>query len=327
MTYQLAGVPADRVVQVRGADTGRVARLIAEHSTDLAAVVTRGSVRRTTPREFVDAILTDLEQVAVELLPAWLPEVSDVHRADLGGTAAIRMIATARAAHAHYTRSFLVDLALLAVTGYRAGGSTLPVRAHAVQLARLVAESFGRTRCVLLVSVPQELTAPERAAMVAGGDWLTHNAKVAVWLLGSAPVDAERVPVMPLDDVPRGPVAPIGKPHPASTVEAALEAALAAESWAFGRRWNQTYRSGALAAPVRLDLVWPRERCVVEIDGPEHCHPVHFEADRQRDVQLQLDGFAVLRFTNARVVHDVGAVVHQIGTYLRGRRRDTAKGT
>ena len=56
----------------------------------------------------------------------------------------------------------------------------------------------------------------------------------------------------------------------------------------------------------------------VEIDGPEHCRPARFEADRQRDVQLQLDGYAVLRFTNARINHDVGAVVHQIGTLIPG---------
>jgi very-short-patch-repair endonuclease len=327
LTHQLAGVPIDRVVQVRGADAGHIARAVAEHSPDLAAVVQRTSVRWTTPREFVGAVLDDLEQVAVELVPAWLPDACDINRADVGGTAAIRMIAVARATQACYTRSFLLNLAVLAMTGHRDGSPSLPVRARAAQLARLVAEGFGRTRCVLLVPLPPELTAPERDAIVAGGDWLTHNAKMAVWLLGTPPVDADRVPVASLNDVPSGQVARIGKPHPASAVEAALEAALAAESWAAGRRWNQTYRSTSLSAPVRLDLVWLQERCVVELDGPEHCHPVHFEADRQRDVQLQLDGFAVLRFTNARVVHDVGAVVHQIGTYIRGRRRDTAEGT
>jgi very-short-patch-repair endonuclease len=272
-------------------------------------------------------MLNDLEHVAVELLPAWLPGASDIRRVDVGGTAAIHAIAAARAARTHYTRPFLVNLAVLAVTGHRDAGPALPVRARAAQLARLVAESFGRTRCILLVPLPPELTATERDAILAGGDWLTHNAKVAVWLLGTPPVDPGRVAVASLDNLPAGPVAPIGRPHPFSRVEAALEAALGAESWAGGRRWNQTYQSSSLKAPVRLDLVWPEERCVVEIDGPEHCNPVHFEADRQRDVQLQLDGYAVLRFTNARVVHDLGAVVHQIGTYIRGRRRDIAKGT
>ncbi len=325
-THRLADVPIDCVVQVCG-DAGAIARAVAEHSTELAAVVTRTSAGWTTPGEFVGAVLDDLEQVAVELLPVWLPDASDINRFDVGGAAAIRMVAAARAAQAHYTRSFLQNLAVLAMTGHRDGVAGLPARARAAQLARLVAESFGRTRCVLLVTLSQTLTTWESDAIVAGGDWLAHNAKVAVWLLGSQPVDAERLAVTSLIDVPGGRVAGRGKPHPASAVEAALEAALAAESWAAGRQWNQTYQSTLLSAPVRLDLVWPEERCVVELDGPEHCHPVHFEADRQRDVQLQLDGYAVLRFTNARVTYDVGAVVHQIGTYIRGRRQDKAEGT
>ncbi|SNY34670.1 endonuclease domain-containing protein [Paractinoplanes atraurantiacus] len=325
-THQLDGVPADRVVEVRGARADDLARSVAEHSAGLAAVVTRPGAGWSTPREFAGAMLDDLEHVAVQLLPAWLPDASDISRTDLGGVAAIRMMAAARASRAHYSRSFLIDLAVLAATGHRDGDRGVPARARVTQLARLVAEAFGRTRCVLLVPVPAEVTAEQRDAIVAGGEWLTHNAKVAVWLLGTSALHADRVPVVTVDGLPPGRPAPIGKPHPASAVESALEAALAAQSWATGRRWNHTYRSTALSAPIRLDLLWPDERCVVELDGPEHCHPVRFEADRQRDVQLQLDGYAVLRFTNARVVHDVGAVVHQIGTYLQGRRRETVKG-
>jgi len=71
---------------------------------------------------------------------------------------------------------------------------------------------------------------------------------------------------------------------------------------------------------------WPAERCIVEIDGPEHRHALRFEADRQRDVQLHLDGYTVLRFTNARVRHDVAAVVRQIGTFIKTRRRESLEG-
>jgi very-short-patch-repair endonuclease len=76
-----------------------------------------------------------------------------------------------------------------------------------------------------------------------------------------------------------------------------------------------------------VDLLWPVERCVIEIDGPEHRDPLRFEADRQRDVQLQLDGYAVLRFTNARIKHDVHAVVRQIGEFLQARRREIIERT
>jgi hypothetical protein len=78
VSQQLAGVPVDRVVQVRGADAGHIARVLAEHSSDLAAVVAGANSGPATPRAFVAALLDDLERVAVEPLPAWLPDAADI---------------------------------------------------------------------------------------------------------------------------------------------------------------------------------------------------------------------------------------------------------
>ncbi|MFI7420923.1 endonuclease domain-containing protein [Nonomuraea sp. NPDC049684] len=128
------------------------------------------------------------------------------------------------------------------------------------------------------------------------------------------PATADRAPA-----VAYPPVA--GRPHPGSASELALEAALSGRAWAGGRAWNQTYRPGPLAVPIRVDLLWERERCVVEIDGPDHRAPAKFAADRQRDVLLQLDGYAVLRFPDAQVMTDMDTVVRQIGQFLRNRRR------
>ena len=111
-----------------------------------------------------------------------------------------------------------------------------------------------------------------------------------------------------------------GSPHHASQIELTLENALCRQAWAAARQWNQTYRVHTLANPVRPDLLWAEERLIVEIDGPEHLDPVHFAADRRRDVDLQLAGYAVLRFTNADVEHDVGAVVSRIERFVNSRR-------
>ncbi|MEU8048762.1 MULTISPECIES: endonuclease domain-containing protein [Micromonospora] len=356
----LADVPSDRVVALPDADTDALAMLIARDHAELAAVVHRPAARIALPVDFVHAALDRLEQVAVELLPAWLPEAADGVRPDTSGLAAVRAAAAARSRRDRYPGSFLPDLAVFAVTARRPSGTQLPLRTRAAALARLVAGAFGRRRVVLLV----EPAAGTGAVSAAGAAWLVQHGGPVTWLLGAGAAGLEAVPefsvapppvpraVPPAPprtarDVPSASLTPprtardvppaprglssdagavVGRPHPASEAEKRLEAALAAESWAVGRRWNQSYRSHDLATPVRLDLLWPDERCVVEIDGPEHCRPVHFEADRQRDVQLQLDGYAVLRFTNARVTHDVGAVVRQIGTYLRERRRDMAEG-
>src|SRR5688572_21215514 len=112
----LATIPADRVVQLLGTDVGTVAATLAEDTSDLAAVVSAPAQRPwTTPAEFVGSAMDDLERVAVELLPAWLPEAVSIVRPDVGGVAALRMAATARAKQAHYLPSLLMELAVLAV--------------------------------------------------------------------------------------------------------------------------------------------------------------------------------------------------------------------
>ena len=342
-TRQLTELPLDRVVSLPDTDAGALALMIARDEPGLAAVVTRPAADARTPADVVRAAVDDLERVAGELLPAWLPEAAVVDRPDLAGLAATRLAARAYAVRAHYPPAFVTDLAVSAVTGARPAppqvpgvpkSSTLPLGVRVRLLARLVAEAFGRHRAVLLLDLDGD---GDPAIVAAAAEWLVSSGP-AVWLVGARAAEVGHLPQIrfrpPRVPVSAGPVAtgpaatgPVaGGPHPGSAVEKALEAALAAESWAAGRRWNQTYQANPLAAPVRLDLLWPAERCVVELDGPEHCHPVRFEADRQRDVQLQLDGYAVLRFTNARVVHDVGAVVHQIGSYLQRRRREHAEG-
>ncbi|MDG4794958.1 DUF559 domain-containing protein [Micromonospora sp. WMMD1082] len=328
MNRGLADVPSDRVIALPGAEIDALAMLIVRNHAELAAVVYRSAVRHAMPADFVHAAVDRLEQVAVELLPAWLPDVDGGVRPDTAGLAAVRAAAAARARRDRYPGSFLPDLATFALTARRAATTCLPLRTRAAALARLVADAFGRRKVVLLV----EPADADGAVVAAGAAWLVYHGGPVVWLIGAGAAELDGLPkcwlappVTSSDLADEGRTV-VGKPHPASHVEQTLEAALAAESWSAGRMWNQSYQSHRLAAPVRLDLVWPDERCVVEIDGPEHCRPVRFEADRQRDVQLQLDGYAVLRFTNARVTHDVGAVVQQIGTYLRARRRDIAEG-
>ncbi|MGX1615699.1 endonuclease domain-containing protein [Micromonospora chalcea] len=320
----LADLPTDRVLALPGADTGAVAMAIARDHAELAVVVHRPASAYAMPADFARAALDRLEQVAVELLPAWLPEATHGVRPDTSGLAAVRAAAAALARRDRYPGSFLTDLAVFAVTGRRPATRALPLRATAAALARLVAAAFGRRKVVLLVGP----VTGDVAVVAAGASWLVQHRGPAVWLAGAGSAGLDGLPVFRVAPatVPAGHAPVAGRPHPGSDAEKLLEVALAAQSWAAGRRWNQSYQSHRLSAPVRLDLVWPDERCVVEIDGPEHCRPVRFEADRQRDVQLQLDGYAVLRFTNARVVHDVGTVVTQIGTYLRARRRDLAEG-
>ncbi|HEV2062167.1 MAG TPA: type IV toxin-antitoxin system AbiEi family antitoxin domain-containing protein, partial [Solirubrobacteraceae bacterium] len=72
------------------------------------------------------------------------------------------------------------------------------------------------------------------------------------------------------------------------------------------RRLLELVRAAGLPAPVtnaklggyEVDLLWPRHRLVVEVDGYAfHGTRQAFERDRRRDAQLQLDGYRVIRVT------------------------------
>ena len=330
LVQRLAQLPTDRVVALAAANADDIAMAVAAAGTVMPAVLTCRVWSATQPDRFVRSVLDDMEAVAVRLFPAWLPEADGIRTAGGAGLAAVRAVASARAAQSQHFGPFLSDLAELALTGHSRSLRRFPPETRAIGLARVIADGFGRRGMVLVVHVANALDVNGEQALAGGSEWLANRARIGVWLTGvplnsvdwlaSATVVSQPGPV-----VPGAPVV-VGTPHPASAIEAALESALAKHDWAAGRRWNHSYQSHVLRNPVRLDLLWPDERCVVEIDGPEHRAPLRFEADRQRDVQLQLDGYAVLRFTNARIHHDVEAVVQQIGTFIRARRRDSLKG-
>jgi len=215
-------------------------------------------------------------------------------------------------------------------------------------LARVIARSYGRQASAVLVVAPAGLSADGERALVDGLEWLARWGGFGAWLTGAELVSVDWIPSVAVHlpeavasiereaatrqsseprDVPAIAYPPIaGRPHPQSQAEQALESRLSTLPWAAGRAWNQTYQARPLEPPVRLDLLWREERCVVEIDGMEHADPLHYEADRRRDVQLHLDGYVVLRFTNDQVARDLTLVVCQIEQFIQARRRAIAEG-
>ncbi|MFD0597586.1 endonuclease domain-containing protein [Catellatospora coxensis] len=207
----------------------------------------------------------------------------------------------------------------------------------------MAAQSYRRASAALLVDVPAGLTGPQQLALAAAGEWLAAHGGFAVWLAGADLPHAARVTVHPVrlpehvaelvataDDLPvAGPppatltYPPVeGRPRADSAAETALESALVEAAWAAGRIWNRRY---AARPHYVIDLLWPDERCAVEIDGDEHRGPRKFAHDRRRDVLLQLDGYAVLRFTNHQVLTEPGQVLAHLEQYLRSRRTDAHK--
>jgi hypothetical protein len=324
---QIAALPTDRVVHLPGAGADLIAAAAAYGSVELPAVITHWPRSAGSPAAFVRAVLDDLDGVARGLFPAWLPGAEHIREPGGAGLAAIRTIAANHAADSHHFGPFLMDLACRALVGAPTDPSRFSLQTRATGLARVIAAAFWRARTVLLVPIPDAMSPSAHHSVAAGSEWLAASAGMGVWLSGAPLAGIDWLPTVALDlAIPPHPPAVPGKPHPGSATETALESALARHGWAAGRAWNQTYRFDAISPPVRLDLVWQAERCVVELDGPEHCDPVVFEADRRRDVRLQLDGYAVLRFTNARIRYDVDIVVAQLRRFLESRRSDIQEG-
>lgn len=335
-------LPLDRTVFLDGTTAEAVALATDPLPEGAPAVVIYRPISVRTQAGLIEAVLSELESIATKLFPAWLPEAAYIEGPGGGGVAALRALALKTAVKTRVSAAFLADLAeqsLVSAPSQRRHGDD----ARAVGLAWAVATSYGRERFALVLQIPVGLDGAGEETVAAACDWLTYRGQMAVWLTGSPLRIVDRIPRIqvqlplprgssadelvgrmdadeaPLKEVSYPPIA--GKPHSASPFEAMLERRLKSEPWATGRHWNHTYTISPLENEVRLDLYWPHERCVVEIDGDEHRRKAHYAADRWRDAGLQLNGLAVLRFTNEQVQHDLDSVVRRIEHLIQSRRQ------
>ncbi|GAA4575171.1 hypothetical protein GCM10023193_73110 [Planotetraspora kaengkrachanensis] len=328
---------------------------------DAPAVLTYAATAQKSASAMVEAVLSELESAAVSLYPAWLPEAEGIAPGG-AGAAAVRVLALEMASASRHFGPFVADLAQDSLRGGSTGRTRFPPEVRAAGLARVLAAAFDSRQVALLVDVPEGLSSRDEDVLVAGCEWLAHRGPMGVWLTGAPLIAADRVetvtvrlpaemaaiacdlpqataPPAVIAHTPAGPLRPVGggpairypavtgRPHPASEAEQALEAALSSRDWAAGRVWNHNHQTHPLAEVIRPDLMWRRERCVVEIDGPEHRGAFRYEADRRRDVQLQLDGYAVLRFTNDQIASDLETVVRQLERFVTSRRVGTFEGS
>lgn len=62
-----------------------------------------------------------------------------------------------------------------------------------------------------------------------------------------------------------------------------------------------------------VDVLWPRERLIVELDGFEfHSHRAAFEDDRMRDAAFQVAGYRVLHLTYQRLEKEPSEIASEI---------------
>jgi very-short-patch-repair endonuclease len=336
----LSHVPPDQVVRVVGLSDEQFAVGL-DPLPDGAPVVIRYRVPGAPLRqqEVVGDVLDQLESVALGLFPAWLPDAAVISERSDFDRRVVQQLARRLASGREHFGPFVAGMAEAAVRGCRPSRRFGP-ELRSRGLTRVIADSYGRDGVVLLLGSPEEPSSEDQQRRVAAAcEWLVTHGDMGVWLTPGALPLVDRYPTWQLS-VPRyldalsvhaavetrppstdfPPL--VGRPHPASVAEQTLERCLARCDWATGRTWNQEYASHSLAPPIRVDLMWPDERCVVEIDGHDHRGSLKYAADRRRDNGLMLDGFAVLRFTNDEVSDDPQRVLAVIEALLIKRRLD-----
>jgi len=73
-----------------------------------------------------------------------------------------------------------------------------------------------------------------------------------------------------------------------------------------------------------VDFFWPEERLIVETDGrKDHGTALGFERDRERDSDLQMKGYVVLRLTWSMLKREPGRTIEKVIAHLDLARRRT----
>jgi len=208
-----------------------------------------------------------------------------------------------------------------------------PPATELAQLTRILEYSGGVTLAVAL-----DGDAWPAAVTVRTLEWLAAHGPLAVIALRTAlpanapPFDrlwpgartvATAPPASPPSPATTGPwlVPWQGSPHPLSATEQLLAQRLAADpelAPLFGFNLPVTTRAGRC---YRVDLLWAAGRLVVELDGyPDHARFDKFLTDRQRDYELLLTDYCVLRLANVEIAQDLGLAVEKIRAAVRWRR-------
>ena len=300
------------------------------------------SPRRSTAQtpggsDLTERVIEALTEAVAGTYPAWLPGAEHLAGPGGAGLAALRAICERAAGGSDLFGPFLVAAAEASLCGDTVRAAEFPRETVVREARKLILRAYGYERLVVMVEMTGSWSTAQIEIAEAHALWLTGPGELGVWLFGAPTTSMARVPRSPQDGMPRSSPAPAshapyltplrGRPNAFSRAEQHLEAHLAKSPWATGRAWNEPWSPGVLANSIRVDIMWARERCVVELDGPDHLDTDKYAADRARDRALQRAGFLVLRYTNDEVLGDVARVLDELERFLEERRRPAARET
>jgi very-short-patch-repair endonuclease len=117
----------------------------------------------------------------------------------------------------------------------------------------------------------------------------------------------------------------IGAPHPLSEVEKAVHEWITGDEELAPLFQYNRFVAGAAGQPYKVDLLWSEGGLIVELDGTEHWHQMKYCQDRERDYQLTLAGYCVLRISNDEVAVRRVAVLDKIRNMVRYCREEKGR--
>jgi very-short-patch-repair endonuclease len=219
------------------------------------------------------------------------------------------------------------------------GALPLVGRLTSAEQVRQLSRALDPRRLVFALSVVSaEASAARVRGLARAAEWLSHESQAKTILLVPGPwqgdheldhVTYEAVALSAQNDetaeahlpgagqrptggvqVLVGPI--VGRPHPASDVEKLLHERLTSDTELSGLfEFNQRLTTQGDKRYI-ADVVWRQGGLVIEIDGDEHCRPLQYNQDRERDYRMYMSGYTTLRVTNDEVHVDVDRVLTKI---------------
>lgn len=98
MPFSLSELPTDRVVWIKCFHSDDLDRAVADALPDAPAVIVRRTALTGSPSATVDTILDEMEGLAGQFFPVWLPGAEGIATAAGAALTAVRAIAFAQAA-------------------------------------------------------------------------------------------------------------------------------------------------------------------------------------------------------------------------------------
>ena len=175
-------------------------------------------------------------------------------------------------------------------------------------LAKAITWIADHTRSRLVLLLPESLSTADELESVLYGAISLHNTAVPKTVL---PQEAKHT-IFPIH----------GRPHPFSPGEQTLATLLAQDTeLAPLFKFNQRLQSVRLSQFL-VDLLWPEGRVVVEIDGyRHHGNRFGFSCDRNRDYELLISDYIVLRLPHDEMMADPEVAVEKIRDVVQFRRQ------